>query len=161
MSQALKDSLLQNIKSATHLYKSDLEAMSHELLSTCPGGSARCAYDYTYEIVIVNDRIAARLKGQDPGPWAGPEDDFVTAPDSFKDKETAISKLVGAAEAVAEALQAVEADDIPKKFEIDGRETSFLDLAGLASVHMMYHCGQLNLVQAMDGDKEVHWGPPE
>jgi hypothetical protein len=30
-------------------------------------------------------------------------------------------------------------------------------LAHLASIHMMYHDGQLNYIQSLHGDGEIHW----
>ena len=45
-----------------------------------------------------------------------------------------------------------ETSDIPF-----GRPMSRMAIAELPAIHMMYHDGQLNYVQTLNGDKDIHW----
>ncbi len=152
----LKDFLRERINQSANFYTQDLEALSHEQLEKSPGGKARSGYDFTHEVIVVNHRIAAQLRGEDPGPWPF-GDDWAVCPDSDRNKETAIAQLKGSAEAILAAMEPIPGDKFNEKFKIGERETSFSGMVGLASVHMMYHTAQLNYIQALDGDTDVHW----
>lgn len=155
MSQELKDHLIENVKSARHLMLSDLKAMSHEQLALQPGGGARAAYDYVHEVSVVNMRIAAVLRGEEPGPW--PYEGWVTAPEDQRTPEAAASSIDACSQAVIDALGDFPAERLNEEMQRPSGPTTARKMADLVAVHMMYHDGQLNLVQAMTGDQEVHW----
>ncbi|MCB8933252.1 MAG: DinB family protein [Fimbriimonadaceae bacterium] len=151
----VKELLRDSLQKSKTMYLQDLEAMSHEHLSKSPGGSARTPYDFTYETAVVNRRIAKRLRGEDPGP--PPFGEWPVAPPEFQDKDTAMKELEASANDVIAGWDATPEHKLTEKIPLPKGETSPLDMAKLAAVHMSYHDAQLNNHQAICGDDQVHW----
>lgn len=135
----------------------DLEAMPEDVLKRSPGGVSRRPVDYAYEVAVINERIAHRLRGEDPGPWPGPETGFMLAPAEFEAKATLIDFLKSSFENVVAAWNAADEDNLETKIVLPQGETSMLDLMTVVLCHAAYHDGQLNYAQAISGDNEVHW----
>ncbi|HRF59024.1 MAG TPA: DinB family protein [Fimbriimonadaceae bacterium] len=151
----LKSHIRARIAEGTGMYIQDLEAMDAELLGKSPGGVARSAYDFTYEVVVVNRRVAARLRGDDPGPW--PSEGWMTAPDDFKNKEVAVREMKASSEEVLAAWDALDAGAIETPIVLPTGETTPMSMASLIATHAVYHDAQLNYIQAIAGDGEMHW----
>lgn len=152
-----KQRIERHIHQAEEMFLKDIEALSEEQLSNSPGGTARPPYDFIYEIVLVNHRIAARVKGEDPGPWPGPENGFLTAPDEFKNKDGAIAQVKSSVADVIAAMHSVPDDELYREMDSPMGKSSKGEQAEFAGVHMIYHDGQLNYVQSLNGDHAVHW----
>ncbi len=152
----LKQFLKERLTQATGFYVNDLEALTHEQLDKSPGGKARAGYDFTHEVIVVNNRIATQLKGEDAGPWPFGEE-WAVCPDCDRNKETVIQQIKDSSDAITVAMDQVPDEKFNEKFKLGERETSFSGMVGLAGVHMMYHAAQLNYIQSLDGDLEVHW----
>lgn len=150
----LKHHYSESIKDGAKSYVEDLEAMPHEQLNSCPGGSARTGYDMTYEVAVVNERISTRLSGGDPGKW--PFEGWVVAPDDFKAKETAIARFQSSVEKVLKSLEGLD-DELSGSVMVQENEQKFEMLVGMVQWHMAYHLGQLNYIQSLHGDMEMHW----
>ncbi|MEQ1822066.1 MAG: DinB family protein [Fimbriimonadaceae bacterium] len=147
----LKELAISNIDKAHDRYRKDIESLTHEQLDQHHGG-ARSAYDFTYEVANVNNRVAMRVRGEDPG---APSDGWTVAPDDFKSKEACTA---GLAESVANLKSALEAcADFTEVRDLPLGKMSIFELANFMLVHMTYHDGQLNFIQAMADDQEVHW----
>ena len=141
---------------ATNDYVSDLKALTHDQLNTSPGGGARTAYDFTLEIVQVNERIAKRLRGEVPPP---PGEGWTVAPAEFQNKGVAIDAVTASGDAVVAAWDALPPGEMDKEIVLSsGAKMTPMDLMYLASVHLRYHGAQLNYIQSMVGDTEIHWG---
>lgn len=149
--ELVRDSLLQSKR----MYLQDLEAMGHDELAKSPGGNARTPYDFTYETAVVNRRIAARLRSEDPGP--APWDGWAVAPAEFQNKETALKELADSADEVVAGWDNTAEERIAETITLASGDTSALDMAKLAAYHMGYHDAQLNYHQAICGDDAVHW----
>lgn len=156
MNTDLKTFIGEHLHVVTKMYIQDLQAMTHEQLSYSPGSAARTAYDVTYEVVVVNRRIAARLRGEEPGPWPGGEE-FMRAPAEFCNKEQVIKDMENSMEAVLAAWGAMPIDQLNEKIVVPQGETSPLELMSILLSHLPYHDGQLNYLQTIQGDKDVHW----
>lgn len=152
----LKDFLRERVTQAAHFYTQDLEALTHEQLNKSPGGKARSGYDFTHEVIVVNNRIATQLRGEDAGPWPFGED-WAVCPDSDRVKETAVSQIKESTEAILAAFDNIPDEKFNVKFMSGERETSYSSMVSMAGMHMMYHAAQLNYIQALHGDEEVHW----
>lgn len=140
---------------ATNDYVSDLKALTHDQLNTSPGGGARTGYDFTLEIVQVNERIAARLRGEAPAP---PGEGWTVAPAEFQNKDVAVDAITASGEAVVAAWDALPPGDVDMEIVLpSGATMTPMDLMYLAGVHLRYHDAQLNYLQAMVGDTQVHW----
>lgn len=155
MSNDLRAHVMKQIGDALGLYLADLEAMSDEVLAQAPGGSARSAYDMTYEVCHIHRRIAKRLKGEHLEPM-DPSKGWMRAPEEFRNKTAAITEMKESAAAMIAGLEA-EAD-FNRAIPLPTGTTSPLDLASLAAVHLMYHDAQLNYIQSLNDDVAMHWG---
>lgn len=151
MATDIKSHIAKRLESAGSVYVNDLQALSEEALTRCPGGVARSPYDFTYEVIFLNKRIVTRLTGGDPGPF--PQDGWMMAPSEFKSKDQCIADLEQSVKDVLDAWNAIPDDKVCEAFG----PASALDLASLSATHMSYHDAQLNYIQAMNGDAEMHW----
>ncbi|MDI9639454.1 DinB family protein [Kamptonema cortianum] len=155
MANHLNSYLKSGVESSSKYLLKDIEAMTPEQLASSPAGSARPPFDFVYEIVVVNQRIADRLNGKDPGPWTA--EGWIVCPDEWKDKGKLSEAIKDTSAQIVAGLEGKDDSQLTEKFKVGENETCFADMAGLAAVHMMYHGGQLNYVQSMNGDMEVHW----
>jgi hypothetical protein len=151
-----KEVLEKHIGMQAKMYADDLKSMTHEQLATKPGNSERCAYDFTYEIVLLNRRVVHRLKGEDPGAWPGGSG-FVAAPPEFCHQEAAIKELEDSVAALLSVLKQFPAERMTEPIAIESGMTSAEELCRIVAGNLAYHDGQLNLIQLMDGDTKVHW----
>ncbi len=137
-------------------YAEDLLAMSDEQLSYLPNAGGRTAYDFTYECVVINRRIAKRLAGEDPGPLA--ENGWMMAPPEFKSKDACMAGIATALREVREAWKSCPEERFRQEIALpNGSTTTALDLVYMVCFHTGYHDAQLNYIQALHGDLEVHW----
>jgi len=137
-------------------YVEDLEALPESQLSFMPCEGGRTAYDVTYECVVVNRRIATRLRGEDPGP--APEGKWAIAPTEFQSPEVCIWEYRTSLDAVREAWKACPEERWTEPISLpNGGTTTALDLVYMVCFHCGYHDGQLNLFQCLVGDMDVHW----
>src|SRR5437868_8071244 len=146
MSTDLKSHLKERIGGWGKSYVNDLQAMTDDQLAKSPGGSSRTPFDITYEVIYVNKRVAARLRGEDPGPWLQSEG-FLKAPQEFCKKDSAIQQLDDSVKAVLEGWEKTPPDKLEETIKVPTGETSPLDLVNLVATHLAYHDGQLNYHQ--------------
>jgi hypothetical protein len=136
-------------------YLDDLNAMSQEALTTSPGGCARTPADFTYEIIVINKRIATRLKGEDPGPFKF--EGWMKAPEELCDKDALIKEFTATCEDIESALSAIPGDEMLRTIQLPKDTTNPYDLVRFTAYHMGYHDAQLNYIQALANDGEMHW----
>lgn len=153
--EEFKQFLQKNLEAARSDYLKDLESMPEELLAVAHGGVSRTPYDFTYEVVVINFRVAKRLRGETPAPYDF--EGWITAPMEFRSKEAAKNGIDQSLTEILAGLDAIPSDQLLDKIVLPKGETSAADLCHLASHHTNYHDAQLNYIQAMQGDSEVHW----
>ena len=153
----LKQYLGDSIRDSAKAYLDDLEAMPEDVLSRSPGGVARSPLDYSYEIGLINRRIAKRLRAEDPGPWPGPEEGWIAVPEEFANKAAVVDLVRSSFDEIMQAWDNFDEGELATKIQLPKGETSAIDLASLAARHANYHDGQLNYAQCIAGDNEVHW----
>lgn len=153
----LKSHLKGMAKRMQGLLTNDLNALPPEKHNNCPGGCAKTALYMVAECAAVNNLVAHYLKTGErkPRPSADERDLLL------KSYDTADKVLTFLNQSVTEYLEAVDAYD-PARFgerndEFFGRPMTNFAIAELPCVHMMYHDGQLNYIQQLHGDNEVHW----
>ncbi|MER3497110.1 MAG: hypothetical protein C4321_10970 [Chloroflexota bacterium] len=109
---------------------------------------SRLPIDYTYEVVLINRRIAARVGGVTP-PELPPMP--IVAPEFFRERQLAADEVRESTKAIVEAwdesgdggaLDLVPPTDEP---------TTRLELALIALWHLGYHEGQLSVVAQQSG----------
>ena len=139
------------------LMVNDLKAIPEDKQSECPGGCARTPLSLVVECAYLNGMIADYLQTGEMNRM--PPDQREAHFASFDTQEKALAYLEQETQryiAVVETLDEStlgEVSDQPL-----GRPMSRFAVAELPSIHMMYHDGQLNYIQTLYGDSEMHWG---
>lgn len=133
----------------------DVEAVAEEVLLASPGGKARAPIDFCYEVAIINRRIAMRLKGESPGQLQLGPDGYVLADPACLSKPRIAELMRETAAELADAIRTFPRERLGEN--LPGTEWTPVKLMLLSIVHVMYHDGQLNYLQALNGDAEVHW----
>gem|GEM_PF-406806 len=156
ITEPIKQEMLRDLRQVIGMYAQDLAAMSPELLQTRPGKALRAPIDFTYEVAVVNRRMAARLRGENPGPS---DQSLAMAPERYDVHAFVLGEFHAAGAellAAAEALPAERWHETP--VGLSAKDGSMIGLVTFAAVHMTYHDGQLNLIQSIVGDQQIHWG---
>ena len=153
--EKVKEFIRKQIEDARDDYVKDLEALPEETLANSQGGSARTAFDFTHEVAFVNRRIAMRLRGETPPDVA--DEGWIKAPAEFQTKAAAIEDLRSSMDEVLAAWDALPAEDMMKPIRLKTRQGSALEFAYMCAHHTGYHDAQLNYLQSLQGDMEVHW----
>lgn len=150
----------QHLKGFTERVKgllaNDLNALPEDKRSQCPGGCAKTPLSVVVECGMVNGFVAAYLttgstERMPPEEREAFMNSFDTAEKALDYLETQTQKLYAAFDSLDENTLG-EMSDFPF-----GRPMSRMAIAELPAIHMMYHDGQLNYVQTLYGDKEIHW----
>jgi hypothetical protein len=137
-------------------YQQDLEAIPADKFAVSPGGSARSAADFTLECITLNIRFAAVLRKQEPEPmkWAG----WTRAEGDMKERAQSCAAFKSSADELLAAFEALNGEGLEEMVTAFRNPTPAYELAHFAAVHINYHDAQLNLLQALYGDEEMHWG---
>ena len=133
----------------------DLEALPDDKVAESPGGSARSAADFVYEVAFVNRRVAVRLTGVAPPPVEF--DGWMMAPPEFRNKAKLKQELQESVDALLDALDSHAPDGIDHLVPMPQAEWSVFETVTFVTRHMNYHDAQLNYLQALYGDAEMHW----
>ena len=153
---ATREKIKEKLESVKKDYANDLAAMPHDDLETSPGGQARAPYDFTYEVVVVNDRMTNAIRGVANGPW--PFEGWAVAPADFRNKERAIAEIERSLDGMISVWGELEEAELCKEItSASGATSTPMDFALMCVQHTGYHDAQLNFIQAMRGDMEVHW----
>ena len=139
------------ILEAAELYVKDLRALPEVELTHDRG--ARLPIDFTYESVMVNRRLAARLRGIEPDPSTRE----TTAPELFRAQTVAADEILGSAGELIAAWDDLGPEGITKPIPAAGDGETALSLAIFATRHLQYHDGQLAYLQSLNGDASNHW----
>ena len=148
MATDLKAFLDKSLTEASARWAMDLAAHAGDL-NVAPSETARSVADIAYETVFVNRMFAARLKGDATASMDG----FPSCPSEMRSAQ-ALSKAMG--DSVREILNAV-GDPERVVARGHGDESSAFAVAAYAGTHMMFHLGQINYIQTVNGDAEIHW----
>lgn len=139
------------VTNAGNYYLGDLKAISEEDLLNSPAGQARAPIDFTYEVVLINRRIASRLRGETPPPMTF--EGWMVAPEEFRSKEAAVREMESSVKEIVDAI----GTDVMRTIVTPERESTAFEMANFGALHIMYHDAQLNYLQSMKGDMAMHW----
>ncbi|HJP82148.1 MAG TPA: DinB family protein [Fimbriimonadaceae bacterium] len=150
-----KEYALAAVKGGKDGFLRDVAALPDSALLESYGGAARAPINILFEICYVNRRLATRLKGQDPGPfdvkfWA-------MTPVEFATREKAVAEFSQTMDEFIAALEAIPADQMHAEIPTPSGHTTAFDLSLFLATHLNYHDGQLNYIQLLNGDTEMHW----
>ncbi len=152
----LKIHLLNSIRRSRSLIIGDLQALNRDQASTSPGGKARPAVHFVSECGYVNGMIADFCQSGEIHRLSLEEKRNHLA--SFDTVEKAINYLSRETDRLLEAVEHADLSNLSEACSPLGRMMSRLEVLELPAMHMMYHDGQLNYIQSLHGDEEIHWG---
>lgn len=151
----LKSYMREQLVATAKYFRADCEALSDERFVQRPAPSARSPIDLAYEVAVINQRIAKRLKHEDPGPFEFTG--WVTAPDGYRSKAQAMADFDASVQALLDAWDAIPDEQIWDPVPISGGDSPGVDMVFFCIYHMGYHDGQLNYIQTLGGDELMHW----
>jgi hypothetical protein len=150
-----KQHVSEELKGWGASYVQDLRAIPVDALGAPMMGQARTPFDFTYEVAMVNRRMAARFRDEDPGPW--PAEGWMTAPQEFRELEAAAQNLLSSVDEFLAAWDSLDDDAIWVDRKVGANEIAYGKMATMALIHISYHDAQLNYIQQLLGDMEMHW----
>ncbi len=119
-----------------------------------PGGVAKSAAAILCECVQGNFLMAAALRGETPAA-EGDDCGCALAGLTFEKAKEMVQSSVAA---VNDAIAGWEGKDLAALVKLPwGMEMPAEAVIFLPGTHMNYHNGQLNFIQALLGDAEMHW----
>ncbi len=140
------------------LLVNDLRAIPADKHNACPGGCAKTPLFMIAECAMVNHWVAYFLKTGEkkPRPSADEREALLK---SYTDTDKTLAFLEESVTAYHEGVDAFDAARFGEhNDDFFGRPMTLLGIAELPPVHMMYHDGQLNYIQMLLGDNDIHWG---
>lgn len=137
------------------MYAKDLKAISDEAYTQNCGGCARTVHDFTAECVGITNLIAQVVRGETPSQQG--EEIAAEFKESLNTREKGIQGILASSEALASAIEQ-NTDKLGNMTQAPwGEPLSVYNLANIGANHIMYHDGQLNYIQSINGDGAVHW----
>lgn len=151
--EALKSYVKKTFETANEEFVRDLGALSEENLGKSWSGS-RTAYDIAYEVGVLNRRLAMICRELDPGPWPWEfRKEWLKAPAELQSRAAIVAHIEQAGQELVDSIGA----DVEKLVPVaEGTRPIYQVVIGAAK-HTFYHDAQLNFMQEMSGDMEVHW----
>lgn len=149
--------LANQIRRYSQMFNIDLNHIPEDEYTVSKGGKARTIQAIVAEVVGLNKMVAEILKGDGAGPMPSDEERaaFEAAFATRADCQTAITE---SAEALARILEKTRDEDLAKtEMAPWGMPMTYLEWSNIAVVHVMYHDGQLNFIQSLNGDDQIHW----
>jgi hypothetical protein len=148
--------LATTLQTVTGFYLRDLKATPEDQLTASPKGDARSICQFTGEVAGFNYMVAGMLIDK-PYPKKTPEEREAFYA-TIKDKASAVAAIEQSLSVLVDAINQVPEKDWATMIEAPwGQPISKFGLAMFASLHSSYHDGQLNYIQTLFGDKDMHW----
>lgn len=133
----------------------NINAIAEDKRNEVPAGNARSPLYIVAEAASVNGMVAKMLTGETMERPSSEQTEAYLK--TFDTAEKALAFLTKETDSLLAAIDALDestlGDIIPTPI---GERTRF-GLAEIPMWHMSYHDGQLNYIQTMLGDKEMHW----
>ena len=149
-----KEKTLGSVTRALRFFQQDLENLPPEVFEKSLGGKARTAADIAYEVRLTNERLCRDLQrlesSESPNAWT-------VAPEEFRTKEAAIASFQSSADQVVALIERLSVEEMEEVVPGVLGDASRADHCRAMTVHLFYHSGQLNFIQTLLGDSEIHW----
>lgn len=130
----------------------DLNHIPDDKLDWVPMGKAKTAKQIIVECAGAYRWLAAKIRGDEnaDGQWG---EVFAMAPPTREETAKLLEECWGQ---LAPVLDGVEEGELGEKRQAFWGETTVGDLLFFCEWHSTYHSGQLNYIQTMLGDTEMH-----
>lgn len=143
------------LKRACQMFLQDLEAIPDSAYDQKFGPSCRTIADIVYEVNLVNDHIGLTIRQEPLFPW--PEEKLIKAPDDFRGKEEIVQAFRESSDRIVATAESFSAEALEASIPNDDGETTRFERCRFMALHLWYHMGQLNFIQTLLGDEEIHW----
>ena len=143
------------VKRSVQLMLNDLEALPESAFDQNFGGKSRTVADIVYEVIKVNDDIAANMRKEQTPPW--PDDGWLKAPEDFRTKEAVIAAFKASSDKLTETVESFSEEQFAETITTEHGETNRFERCRFIALHIWYHSGQLNFIQTLIGDDDWHW----
>ena len=145
----------KSLERAYAILNKDLEALPETAFTQKFGPATRTVCDIVYEINMVNDHISMGLRGEEGFPW--PDVKWITAPPEFNTKEITLAALKASQEKVLQTAGSFSAEQLLELTKTSQGDTPRGERLRFMTLHIWYHSGQFNFIQALLGDDDWHW----
>lgn len=147
------------VMSCADFFAKDLAALTDEQYNNTYGGVTRSPRNIATEVAVLTSGTVKIVQG---GDMAMPGDEVMKSTEAELDTPAKAGHAVKlAAVELAKAVKAASDEDLAREITMPwGQAFSAYALAHLTATHIMYHDGQINYVQAINGDAEMHWFGP-
>lgn len=147
----IRDSAKHILTEVTEALVRAMRATPDDKLRWSPGGAARSALAIFVECATSNMWFARLLRAEEVSGF--PEADA----SQFPDLQSALDLMEESHRQVLEAISAVEDAGLTRELTMPwGERMSIAQLLFLPSYHIDYHYGQVNYLQTIWGDTEMH-----
>lgn len=151
-----KGTLATWCRQVAKMYGQDLAAIPEDSYTQSPGGKARTVSDFTSEVVGFNRLVAEILRGGAPAMRS--EEEREAFKRSFTTTSFCQEQVSASADELADAIEQCPDERLASVVTAPwGDSMPALTLATIAVNHILYHDGQLNYIQSLNGDGEMHW----
>ena len=140
---------------ALRLFAKDLDALPESAFDHHFGGSARTVADIVYEVNMVNDHIGLTIRGEELFPW--PDGGWITAPEHLRTKDVVLESFRVSSAKIVETAKGFTESELDEIVVTEQGEKTRRERIRFITLHLWYHCGQLNFMQSLLGDSEWHW----
>lgn len=146
------------VQNLAGMYCADIKAIPNEKLGTSPGGCARTPQQFSAEVVGLCKWTAAKLRGEEPVQRT--EDEMQAFGTTMNSQDAICGAINAASTEFSEALMACPDDRLNSTVTPPWQMDAPLYMIALITAnHIWYHDGQLNYLQALNGDEAIHWMP--
>lgn len=152
----VRSALARWADSLTEMYVKDLLTLSQDQFTTSIGGKCRTPQDFTAEVIGLLGLVGRAIRGES----AELPSDEVRAEfrASITTPNVAAEKLKEAVANLVTTVSSLTDEQLSEEVQAPwGQPIGKMSFANLAVNHIWYHDGQLNLIQAFNGDAEIHW----
>lgn len=152
-----KEHLRALTERAHRLLINDLKAIAEDKSNASPGGVARTALHIVAECAMVTGFLGKALNGVEV--QRPPKEEREAHLNSFDTTEKVLAYLDRETQDLLTVIDGLDESTLGEVSDKPfGRPMSRFALAEFPALHMMYHDGQLNYIQTLHGDAEMHWG---
>ncbi len=142
------------LQAVTGMTIADINAIPDDKWTEGHGGCTRPANALISDTVTMLKWTTAAAQGEESSVY----NDMDALTETYKDKATAIGGLQEASAAFGAAITSASDEALNAVVNAPwGMPTPVFILAQIAVSHIWYHDGQLNYIQSLLGDGEVHW----
>lgn len=152
MSTTICQYLAEDVRGNGRLYSYCLETSKSDLTwKPAAKGSGRSMLEQADECAKLNHMVASMLRGEQPSVGEGA---LITDP------AQAPKAVMESANDLASALEGMQDSELDKMVQLPFGTYPARFAAGISNANMVYHWGQANYIECLDGDTEFRI-PPE